>query len=209
MNVNAKSLSVAATFSVVSSAIACQSDTSFNCPSAYSFVIKSSFRKMDEVALRIACSRLAHELYVNEYLDPGSDYFGLIPPKEAVEPLRKKQPILLNCPEHSLYETQLPIRVPSAYVPPEDAVRHGITGWVDLELDVDDDGKVQNARIVDSSNSILESGVIDYVLKFQYPKKSHYSGQYMKRNGFQVRIVTDYFQIARAKGCEWDDPRAE
>lgn len=48
---------------------------------AFAFVIENSAREMDAPALRIACSRLAYELYVNEYLDPGSDAFELIPPK--------------------------------------------------------------------------------------------------------------------------------
>ena len=132
---------------------------------AFAFVIENSTREMDAVALRIACSRLAHELYVNEYLDPGADVFGLIPPKDAAVPLRKQHPILAKCPHHALYQTQLPIRIPGAYSPPDDAVRHGVTGWVDLELDVSADGKVERARITDSSSPILEPGVVGYVLR--------------------------------------------
>src|SRR5690606_26240214 len=109
-------------------------------------VIENSTREMDVVALRIACSMLAHELYVNEYLDPGADVFGLIPPKDAALPLREKHPILAKCPYHALYRTQLPIRIPGAYSPPADAVRRGVTGWVDLELYVSDGGKVESAR---------------------------------------------------------------
>lgn len=228
-------ISVSAAFCVVSSAIASPSDTKFECPddralqllslavnpldseqgfknsiSAYSFVIESSTRAMDEVALKTACRGLARDSYWDEHFDPGSDVFGqMIPPREAVGPLRKKHPILSKCPDYSLYESQLPIRIPAAYVPPKDAVQLGVTGWVDLELDVSDDGKVESARIVDSSDSILESGVIDYVLQFRYPKSSHYNGQTMRRKGFQVRIATDYFHIARANGCEWVDPRSQ
>jgi len=231
---HAMTLSVAATIYVMSAAIACTGDTTFECPddralhllhlavrphdpqngfkdskNAFAFVIENSTREMDEVPLRIACARLAFELYMDDYVEPGSDVFGLIPPKEAVGQLREKHPILSKCHDHSLYAAQLPARVPPPYVPPEDAVRHGVTGWVDLELDVSDDGKVETARIVDSSNSLLEPGIIDYVLKFRYPKKSHYNGQFMKRKGLQVRITTDYFQLARENGCEWDDPRGQ
>jgi hypothetical protein len=232
MNIRAMISSLAAASCVLSSAVACPSDTTFECPddralhlldlavrphdpqngfndskTAFSFVIENSTRQMDEVPLRIACSRLAYELYMDDYVEPGADVFGLIPPKEVVGQLRKNHPILSRCPYHSLYAAQLPGRVPPPYVPPEDAVRHGITGWVDLELDVSDDGKVETARIVDSSNSLLEPGIVDYVFKFRYPKKSHYNGQFMKRKGFQVRLITDYFQLARAAGCEWEDPR--
>lgn len=131
---------------------------------AFAFVIENSAREM-AVALRIACSRLAHELYVKEYLDPGADVFGLIPPKDAVVPLRKQHPILAKCPYDALHQTQLPIRIPGPYSPPDDAVRHGVTGWVDLELDVSADGKVERARITDSSSLILEPGVVGYVLR--------------------------------------------
>jgi Gram-negative bacterial TonB protein C-terminal len=231
MSSPAMTWSIVGALCVITSAVAAPCDPSFECPDerslhllnvavlprsqhgfkdlrdAFAFVIENSAREMDAPALRIACSRLAYELYVNEYLDPGSDAFGLIPPKDAALPLRKRHPILAKCPYHALYETQLPIRIPGPYSPPDDAVRHGVTGWVDLELDVSADGKVESARITDSSNPILEPGVVDYVLKFRYPKSSHYDGQFMRRQGFQVRIITDYFQIARAKGCEWDDPR--
>lgn len=87
-------------------------------------------------------------------------------------------------------------------------MRLAVTGWVDLELEITDDGTPESARIVDSSDPILEAGVVDYVLGFRYPKSSHHNGHYMRRKGFQVRITTDYFQIARERGCNWDDPRA-
>jgi len=113
-----------------------------------------------------------------------------------------------KCPDHSLYAVQLPVRIRgSAYVIPKEAVQLGITGWIDLELEVSDAGIPESARIVDSSNPILEPGVIDYVLEFRYPKRSHYNGHHMRRKGFQVRITIDYFQIARENGCKWDDAR--
>lgn len=232
MGIHAIALSVAATSCVVSSSIACPSVTTFECPderalqllelavrphdpqhgfkdsiSAFSFVIENATRAMDEVALRIACFGLARALYVDEYYGAGSDVVGPMPPEEAVGPLQQKHPILSKCTDHSLYEAQLPVRILAPYVPPRDAVRLGVTGWVDLELDVSDDGKVESARIVDSSDSILEPGVVDYVLGFRYPGSSHYNGQYMRRKGLKVRITTDYFQLARENGCEWADPR--
>lgn len=211
-------------------AFACERDTEFECPddkalqlvklatnardyknngfndslSAFSYVIENAIRPMDEVALRRACSGLAHDSYMIEhYGSTAADVFGLIPPQEAVDSLRGKYPILTSCPYHSLFEAQLPVRIRgTAYIPPKEAVRLGVTGWVDLELDVSDDGIPESARIVDSSNPILELGVVDYVLEFRYPKSSHYNGHYMRRKGFQVRITTDYFQIAQARGCK-------
>lgn len=186
------------------------SEHGFNDPiSALTFVIESATRPMDERSLTTACFNLARELYFEENFDPGADVFGLIPPEDAVGPLRRKHPILSNCPTHSLYQPQLPVRIPGVYIPPKDAVRHGVTGWVELEVNVSNDGIVETARIVDSSDSRLEKGVIDYVLEFRYPKRPHFDGQFMRRKGLKVRIVIDYFQVAREKGCEWDDPRGE
>lgn len=172
--------------------------------SAFSYVIENASRPMDEVALRTACFGLAQESYIVEHYGPSAaaDVFGLIPPKEAIGSLRDKHPILSRCSDHSLYERQLPVSIRGkAYAPPKEAVRLGITGYVDLELEVSNDGIVESARIVESTNPILETGVIDHVLTFRYPKSSHYNGQYMRRKGFQVRITTDYFQIARENGC--------
>ncbi len=175
---------------------------------AFSSVIENATRAMDEVALRRACSGLAHDSYLEDHGGYGADHFGLIPPKEAVSSLKDKHPILSRCPDHSLYERQLPVGIRGkAYALPKEAVRLGITGWVDLELEVSNDGIVESARIIDSSNPILEAGVIDHVLTFRYPKSSHYNGHYMRRKGFQVRITTDYFQIARENGCRWDGPQ--
>ena len=119
--------SVVGAFCVIPFAISAPCDPAFECPDdrslhllnlavepldprhgykdiqdAFAFVIENSTREMDVVALRIACSMLAHELYVNEYLDPGADVFGLIPPKDAALPLREKHPILAKCPYHAL-----------------------------------------------------------------------------------------------------------
>jgi len=234
MNLRVMTLLVAATFCVVLPTAAYTKDTTFKCPddqalqllklavsardpkhgfkdsiAAFSYVIKNANRPMDEVALRTACRGLAHDSYITENYGPvaGVDVFGLIPPKEAISSLRDKHPVLSQCSDHSLYESQLPVQIRgSAYVIPKEAVRLAITGWVDLELEVSDDGIPESARIVGSSNSILEPGVVDYVLRFRYPKSSHYNGHYMRRNEFEVRITTDYFDIAREKGCEWDGP---
>ena len=177
--------------------------------SAYTYVIENATRPMDEVALRSACFGLAQYSYMAdrpEIYGPGSLNDGRpVPPKAAVESLIAKHPILERCPENTTYATQLPTRRP-IYEPPEDAVKRGITGWVDLELMVGDSGVVDSAQLIRSSDTDLESGVLEHVLKFRYPNVSHYNGSFMRRDGFKLRITTHYFHIARAKGCEWDDP---
>jgi len=212
-------------------ALACERDMEFECPddkalqlvklatnardyknygfndsfSAFSYVIENASRPMDEVALRRACRGLAQDLYMIEHYDSThADVFGLIPPQEAVTSLREKYPSLTSCPYHSLFEAQLPVRR-TTYVPPEEAVRLNVTGWVDLELDVSDDGKIESARIINSSDSILEHGVVDHVLTFRYPKSLHYNGLWMRRKGFQTRITTHYFHLAQANGCRLED----
>ena len=177
-----------------------------NSVGTLSYVIENANRPMDEAALRSACHGLAKVSYWDEHYDAGSNPYGLIPPKEAVSSLRNKHPILSKCSDHSLHGAQHPIRR-TDYVPPEEAVRLGISGWVDLELNINDDGIVESARIVDSSNAILERGVVDHVRTFRYPMSTHRIGYRMVRKGLQIRITTDYFLIAREKGCVWNDPR--
>ena len=178
--------------------------------SAYTYVIENATRPMDEVALRSACFGLAQYSYMAdrpEIYGPGSLNDGRpIPPKAAAETLIAKHPILERCPENTIYATQLPTRRPM-YEPSEDAVKRGITGWVDLELMVSDSGVVDSAQVMGSSDTRLERGVLGHVLKFRYPNVSHYNGSFMRRDGFKLRITTHYFHIARAKGCDWDDPK--
>lgn len=81
-------------------------------------------------------------------------------------------------------------------------MKRAITGWVDLELMVTDSGVVDSAQVIGSSDTVLESGVLKYVIKFRYPNVSHYNGSLMRRDNFKLRITTHYFHIARAKGCE-------
>ena len=181
-----------------------------NPVSAYTYVIENAKRPMDEVALGTACFGLAQYSYMAdrpESFGPGTFNNGPpVPPKAAVESLIAKHPILERCPENATYATQLPTRRP-LYEPPENAVKRGINGWVDLELNVSDSGAVESAQVISSSDTVLESGVIEHVLKFHYPNASHYNGLFMNRDGFKLRITTHYFHIARAKGCKWQDPR--
>lgn len=186
------------------------SDDGFkNAISAYAYVIANATRPMDEVALRSACHRLALFAYMAAHPEVGKTLnLGQVPPKDAVKSLLQEHPILEQCPAETVYESYAPVRRP-VYTPPEEAVKNALTGWVDLELDISDTGTVEKAIIIDSSDPGLESGIVEHVLQFRYPSKSHYSDKNMPRKGFKLRIVTHYFHIARAKGCEWVDPRRQ
>ena len=174
--------------------------------SAYRYVIQNASRQMDMAALRVACSRLARKAYKQNHPEVGKSLsFGFIPPKSAVQNLVEQYPVLANCPVRSLYEDQLPTRRPF-YSPPRQAVDLGLTGWVDLKLTISDSGEVQGATIIESSNEIFEAGVVDHVLKFRYSSSYYYPGKLFQRNGFILRIETDYFSIAKARGCEWEHP---
>jgi Gram-negative bacterial TonB protein C-terminal len=180
---------------------------SFSDPvAAYTHVIQNASRRMDAAALHTACFRLAREAYAQSHQEGRKSLnIGLFPPKSAVQNLLKLYPILAHCPAGSLYEVPLPIARP-IYTPPRQAVELGLTGWVDLKLTISDSGKVQSASIINSSDKILETGVIDHVLKFRDPSSSHYLGRLIQRDKFVLRIGTNYFHIAKAKGCEWEEP---
>jgi protein TonB len=61
-------------------------------------------------------------------------------------------------------------RIPPQY--PRDAARNGITGWVQLEVLVNPDGSVRNARVVDAKpRGLFEAAAVQAVLRWKFKPK--------------------------------------
>jgi periplasmic protein TonB len=61
-------------------------------------------------------------------------------------------------------------RIPPQY--PRDAARNGITGWVQLEVLVNPDGSVRNARVMDAKpRGLFEAAAVQAVLRWKFKPK--------------------------------------
>ena len=61
-------------------------------------------------------------------------------------------------------------RIPPQY--PRDAARNGITGWVQLEVQVNADGSVRNARVLDAKpKGLFEAAAMQAVLRWKFKPK--------------------------------------
>ena len=134
---------------------------------------------MDDRALGLACFRLANHYFKTNC----SDYGYECPPpgrelqewpasiNNWIDKLKSQYPILRQCPEKSIYrDDKLPVlRV--LPVPSPDVLAQKITGWVELEVDIDAEGNVEKVMLVDSSSNLLESSAIDAARRFKYLPK--------------------------------------
>jgi TonB family protein len=172
---------------------------------SYSYVIEHATRRMDGRALKTACSLLAGKLYWSKHYNPGSNPIGPIPPDEAIKPLKAEYPILQRCPDKAIHrDSWLPIiRVP--HIPSKEALTKEITGWVTLEIVIDERGDVEKAVVTDSSSSVLEPSAVEAVSKFKYKPRLD-DDRFVRATGVEATIVTDYFHLAWAEGCRWDEP---
>jgi periplasmic protein TonB len=74
-------------------------------------------------------------------------------------------------------------RIPPQY--PRDAARSGITGWVQLEVMVNADGSVRNAKVVDSKpRGIFEAAAVQAVMRWKFKPKIQ-DGKPVEQRGSQ------------------------
>lgn len=74
-------------------------------------------------------------------------------------------------------------RIPPQY--PRDAARNGITGWVQLEVLVNPDGTVRNAKVIDSKpKGLFEAAAVQAVLRWKFKPKV-VNGQPVEQKGAQ------------------------
>lgn len=74
-------------------------------------------------------------------------------------------------------------RIPPQY--PRDAARSGITGWVQLEVLVNADGSVRNAKVVDAKpRGIFEAAAVQAVMRWKFKPKIE-NGKPVEQRGSQ------------------------
>ncbi len=88
-------------------------------------------------------------------------------------------------PTDSSREAAAIIRVAPNY--PEQALARGITGSVRLEFSISENGVVENARVVKSSDRILEQAALEALLKWRYVPRLR-DGLPVRRDGVQTTI---------------------
>lgn len=178
----------------------------------YRYVIENATRPMDESALRSACYSLARHYFRTKC----SDYGYKCPPRhnellqwpasmnEWISELKANYPILRQCPEKSLYsDERLPV-VRVLPIPTQESLAQGITGWVQLELDIDAQGTVENVSVIDSSSHLLEQAAINAARGFIYKPSRNEDYEPVPVAGVEATIRIDYGTLARFVGCPQD-----
>jgi TonB family protein len=175
----------------------------------YKYVIENAIRPMDDLALRTACYRLADHYFRTNCSDygyecphPGDELWEWpASMNNWIDKLKAQYPILRRCPEKSIYrDDRLPWRRVSP-VPSADVLAQKITGWVELKVDIDAQGNVENVKLVDSSSSLLESSAIDAARRFKYVPKVDENSVPIAESGVKLTVSTEYSLLARYSGC--------
>lgn len=172
--------------------------------SAYTYVIQNARRAMDEPAPSSACFRLAQLQWAA--LNCSSMHCPRLPNRD-IEFLKVEFPILQKCPSRSIHRDEyLPI-VRYAVIPSDEILAKQVTGWVLFDLKISPSGSVKEAVVVESTEPILNGPSTDAVLQFKYKPFRDEHGRPTSFRGVQATVHTTYFDLARAVGCEWNDPR--
>ena len=177
--------------------------------SGYARVIEqASGRAMDDRPLRSACGSLASRTFRTNCADygyecphPGSDLMEW--PADIYEwtsTLKANVPALRSCPDAFVRtDPKLPI-VRFAPVISRDVIDEKVTGWVELELDIDEFGKVANARVTSSTSSRLEESALEAARRFRYKKKL-VGNRFVAVRSVTAAVIFDYWTLAEAAGC--------
>lgn len=163
---------------------------------------------MDDLSLRSACVNLASRTfrtncsdYGYECPDPGADLMEW-PAKinEWIPALKANVPALRSCPDAFIRtDPKLPI-VRAAPVIPREVVDELITGWVVLELDIDEFGRVANARVTSSTSSRLEESALEAARRFRYQREL-VDNRFVAVNDVSAIVFFHYWSLAEAAGC--------
>ena len=185
-------------------------NSSFSTPAKrYEYVIEKASRPMDDRALRSACYRLANHYFTTncsdygyECPDLGSDIWKWpASMSDWIDKLKSQYPILRQCPEKSIYrDDKLPV-VRVLPVPSPGVLAQKITGWVELEVDIDAEGNVEKVMLVDSSSILLEASAIDAARRFKYRPKVDENYEPIAESGVKLTVSTNYSILAKFSGC--------
>jgi TonB family protein len=177
--------------------------------SRYEYVIENATRPMDDAALGLACIRLASHYFRANCPDYGYE----CPPAHNelrewpasmnnwIDKLKSQYPVLRQCPEKSIYrDDKLPfLRV--LPVPSPDVLAQKITGWVELEVDIDVRGRVKKVTLINSSSNLLEASAIEAARQFRYQPTLDETYLRVAESGVKLTISTNYSVLAGFSGC--------
>ena len=175
----------------------------------YKYVIENASRPMDDVALGIACYRLANHYFRTNCSDygyecphPGTDLMEWpASMNNWIDKLKSQYPVLRQCPEKSIYsDDKLPVLRVSP-VPSPEVLAQRITGWVELEVDVNAEGNVEKVIVVNSTSKLLEASAVEAARRFKYRPKLDDNYLPTAESGVKLTIKTDYSLLAKSSGC--------
>ena len=177
--------------------------------SRYSYVIENASRPMDDVARRAACFSLANHYFRTNCSDygyecphPGTDLMEWpASMNNWIDKLKSQYPILRQCPEKSIYRDDKLPTVAVLPIPSPEVLAQKITGWVELEVDIDAEGNVEKVILVDSTSNLLEASAVDAARRFKYRPKLDENYLPTAESGVTLTIRTNYSVLAKSSGC--------
>lgn len=175
----------------------------------YKYVIENATRPMDDRALGLACWRLANHYFRTNCSDygyecphPGTDLMEWpASMNNWIDKLKSQYPILRRCPEKSIYRDDKPPTVRVLPIPSPEVLAQKITGWVELEVDIDAEGNVGKVILVDSTSNLLEASAVDAARRFKYRPKLDENYLPTAESGVRLTVSINYSVLARFSGC--------
>lgn len=167
-------------------------------------IIRAATRPMDHPAKIHACRALASasETFEQTLERKRNDLHTWPPRRPEVDEqaLAEQHAALDSCPHYALpLASPLPIRRAVRRLP-EDVIRDGITGWVDVEAEIDTQGRVIRTEVIASSDARLDAAAQAHVeLSLYHPQSIHGFDDDTMR--VRDRVITHAMDIARARGC--------
>lgn len=175
----------------------------------YSELIElASKRPMDDLILHRACSWLASRTFRTNCSDygyecPSAGALLMEWPAQIndwIPELRANVPALASCPDAYIrQDPKLPIRRSKPVITSE-IIDAKITGWVVLSLDVDEYGKVANAKVTSSTSAQLESPALEAARKFWFQKELA-GNRFVPVKDVSAAVYIHYWSVAEAAGC--------
>lgn len=174
----------------------------------YELIARASKRPMDDITLFGACGQLAERTFKTHCSDygyecPDTNAFNVRWPAQKsdwIPKLRENVPVLELCPDAYLpISPKLPIVGAEPKVTQE-MIDEAITGWVVLELNVDEQGSVVDAVVTSSSSTKLVQSALEASRKFRFDRDGR-ANPYTSAERIPIAIRFTYAALAEAAGC--------
>ena len=120
--------------------------------------------------------------------------------RDDITELKANVPALRYCPDVYLLQVPLPIR---RFMPRISChmVENEVSGWVVVDLLLNDEGNVVQASINESTSKLLEDSAIESARRFKYQKIIGGSG-YLEENDVKAIIYFDFDEVQNSGACK-------